>query len=165
MKKILKNLNTKYPKLMEFARFLCVGTLTTLIDMLVMSLVLYLFNPQSYPSFSSIFVSNYQPTTTATILGTASGFITGLLLSYILSVNIVFINRQKGKNVKSFILFVLLSLGGLAIHTIGMYLCYTLLGINEWVVKVLLTFVVLIYNYFSKKIIIFKEETKDETKI
>ena len=70
-----------------------------------------------------------------------------------------------------FLLFSLLSAGGLAIHLLGMYLGYDLLHINEWIVKIILTAVVLVYNYITRKVLIFrkkpsgeeKEEQKDET--
>ena len=54
-------------------------------------------------------------------------------------------------------MFALLSLVGLCIHLIGMFIGYDLLGINEWIIKIVLTFVVLVFNYISRKKFVFKE--------
>ncbi len=161
IKQFVQEYSAKYPQRMEFVRFVIVGAITTLLDMVVMATVLYAFEPSKYTSFISLFVGA-NPSTVATIVGTACGFVAGLLLSYLLSVIYVFNAKEQGKSVKGFVLFVLLSAGGLGIHTLGMYLGYDLLHINEWVVKVVLTFVVLVYNYFTKRLLIFKEE-KNET--
>jgi len=46
---------------------------------------------------------------------------------------------------------------------IGMYFGYNILGINEWLLKVFFTIVVLIYNYITRKIFIFKPEASQTT--
>ena len=39
-----------------------------------------------------------------------------------------------------------------------MWLGFDVCGINEWIVKILVTFVVLVYNYLSRKFIIFTDK-------
>ncbi len=58
-------------------------------------------------------------------------------------------------------MFTLLSVVGLAIHLLGMWVGYDLLHINEWIVKIVLTVVVLIYNYISKRLFLFRKQKKD----
>lgn len=151
----LKNFIAAHPTLCEIIRFLIVGGLATLVDMFVMGLVLYAFDPTLYPKFYNVWIGGSDPTTAATVVGTCCGFISGLIINYVLSIIFVFNNKGKSKTVMGFAVFAGLSAIGLAIHTVGMYIGYTLLGINEWIVKIVLTIVVLIYNYISKRLILF----------
>lgn len=149
------------PLTWEIVRFVIVGGIATVVDFLTMSLVLYGMQPAIYPDFLSIFLGGTEePSTLATVLGTACGFLVGLLFNYILSVLFVYKEKGKSKTVGGFLLFAVLSAGGLAIHVLGMYLGFDLLHINEWIVKIVLTAVVLVYNYLTRKIFIFKSSDK-----
>ena len=149
---------------MEFVRFCIVGGISTLLDMFVMGCVLYAFNPSLYASFWHVFLGSDNAGTIATIVSTGSGFLSGLIVSYFLSVLFVFINKGNSQSVGGFAMFALISAGGLAIHLLGMYVGYTLIGINEWLVKIFLTIVVLFYNYIMKSKIIFKGDKNVQTK-
>lgn len=149
MKDFLKKMREKHPTLMEIIRFLLVGGLATVVDYLVMALVCFLFG------FSSISES------AANVIGTGCGFCVGLLVNYALSVLFVFENKGKSKSAYGFLVFVLLSVVGLGIHLLGMYIGNTLWGLNEWLVKTFLTAVVLVYNYISKRLLLFKKEKKE----
>ena len=158
MTKIRDKLNTftaAHPAFMEFVRFIIVGGLATIVDMFVMGVILYAFNPKLYPAFYNVWYGGLSPSTAATVVGTCCGFLSGLVVNYALSVLFVFINKGNSKSVIGFAVFAGLSAIGLGIHTGGMYIGYTLLGINEWIVKIFLTVVVLIYNYISKRFILF----------
>lgn len=140
---------------MEFCRFLLVGFLATLTDALVMALVQYICEPTLYRSFWEIFTA--QATGYVYVVGTACGFTAGLLVNYALSVVFVFNEKGKSRSVYGFFVFAVLSLVGLFIHVCGMYLGNTVLGINAWAVKIVLTAVVTVYNYVSKKLLLFKK--------
>ncbi|MBR4419215.1 MAG: GtrA family protein [Clostridia bacterium] len=155
MKKFLQKFTTNHPRLAEIMRFLIVGGLATIIDFLAMGITLYAFNPKLYPHFYNVWIGGGAPTTLATIMGTAIGFIAGLIFNYIFSIIFVFQEKGNSRSAKGFILFTLLSLGGLLIHITGMYIGYNLLGINEWVLKIIFTLIVLAYNYITRKLIIF----------
>ena len=43
---------------------------------------------------------------------------------------------------------------------VGMWLGYDICGINEWITKILMTMIVLVYNYVTRKLFIFKSEAK-----
>ena len=156
MKKLICKFTTSHPRLAEIIRFLIVGGLATIIDFLAMGIVLYCFNPHIYPHFYNVWFGAGTPSTIATVTGTAIGFIVGLIFNYIFSIIFVFQEKGNSRSTKGFILFTLLSLGGLLIHIIGMYIGYNLLGINEWILKILFTLVVLVYNYVTRKLLIFK---------
>ena len=149
------------PLLREIVRFLIVGGGATVVDFLTMSLVLYLMQPEIYPDFLSIFLGGTaEPTTLATVIGTGAGFLVGLAFNYIFSVLFVYKEKGNSKTVGGFLLFAVLSAGGLAIHLLGMYLGYDLLHINEWIVKIVLTAVVLVYNYLTRKFFIFRKNAR-----
>ena len=149
------------PLLREIVRFLIVGGGATVVDFLTMSLVLYLMQPEIYPDFLSIFLGGTaEPTTLATVIGTGAGFLVGLAFNYIFSVLFVYKEKGNSKTVGGFLLFAVLSAGGLLIHLVGMYLGYDLLHINEWIVKIVLTAVVLVYNYLTRKFFIFRKSSR-----
>ena len=167
MAKISDKLNTfasAHPTLMEIVRFIIVGGLATIVDMFVMGVILYAFDPKLYPAFYNVWYGGKSPSTAATVVGTCLGFLSGLIINYVLSVLFVFINKGKSKSVYGFAVFAGLSAVGLGIHTGGMYIGYTLIGINEWIVKIFLTVVVLIYNYISKRLILFIPAKKKSEK-
>lgn len=160
----LKAFVEKHHVFCEIVRFLIVGGIATVVDMFVMGLVLYAFDPSLYPKFYNIFYGGGQPSTAATVVGTGCGFIAGLIVNYVLSIFFVFEHKGKSKSAGGFLIFTLLSAVGLGIHLLGMYLGYTVIGINEWIVKIVLTVIVLIYNYVSKRLLLFKKsKTESET--
>ena len=158
LKTKISNYFSKHTLQKEILRFLIVGGFATLIDMFFMGLTIYIFQPQNYPNFFNVFFgSSIEPSSISTIVGTGVGFIFGLIFNYIFSIIFVFDEKGNSKSVTGFVLFLLLSAGGLVIHIIGMYLGFDLLKINEWIVKIVLTIVVLIYNYLTRKFFIFKK--------
>ena len=158
MKKLIQNFTNKYPRLAEIMRFLIVGGLATVVDYLAMGIVLYCFNPGLYPHFYNVWIGGDKPSTIATVFGTGIGFVVGLIFNYIFSILFVFHEKGQSRSVKGFVIFTILALGGLLIHLVGMYLGYDLLHINEWIVKTFFTLVVLVYNYITRKIFIFKAQ-------
>lgn len=145
----------------EILRFVIVGGLATVTDFLVMALTLYLFAPGDYPDFISIFTGG-NPTPVAAAVGTGAGFVTGLLVNYFLSVLFVYNDEGNSKSINGFLLFAGLSAVGLLIHEAGMYVLYSVCHINEWIVKIILTLVVLVYNYLSRKFFIFRKTQKND---
>ena len=160
----MKKLINKYPRLYELFKFLLIGGLATIIDMLTMALILYTSNPKLYNhNFINTIISDANPNDTIAVIATGTGFIFGLIFNYIFSVLFVF----KGKNTafakskKGFLSFSLLSFVGFSIHTIGMAIGYGILNINEWIIKIFLTVLVLFFNYITRKEIVFKEKQKE----
>ena len=143
----------------EVLRFLITGGLATLIDMLCMGIVLYAFQPENYPHFYQVLIGGtVDPSTLSTVIGTGVGFLMGLIFNYLCSVFFVFREKGDSQSVRGFLRFALLSAGGLAIHLIGMYVGYSLLHINEWIVKIILTLLVLVYNYVTRKLLVFHQK-------
>ncbi len=142
----------------EILRFIIVGGLATLIDMFFMGVTMYFMQKNIYQSFLNVFINTPNPSTAATVVGTAVGFTVGLIFNYILSILFVFNEKGKSKSTKGFIVFTVLSVIGLLLNVGGMYLGYDVLNINQWVVKIVMTLIVLVYNYISKKLLLFKKD-------
>lgn len=165
MIKKIKALFIKYPVLGEIFRFCVVGGIATVVDFFVMGVVLYFFEPSLYPNFFHVFIGGKaESSLTANMVGTGLGFLIGLLVNYVLSVWFVFICKGNSKTALGFLEFALLSAVGLGLHELGMYVLNSLCGMNEWIVKILMTAIVLVYNYVSRKLFIFKERKPIENK-
>ena len=163
MKQFLHKLNQKYPKLMEIVRFIIVGGIATLIDFIITGVFWYFTNREIYPKFYNILFGKIgEPSTWSTVVGTALGFGISLIFNYLLSLLFVFEEKGDGKSDKGFILFLIFSLIGLGIQSLGMYLLYDLAGFNEWIIKIILTLVVLVFNYITRKLFIFNNKTQKE---
>ena len=157
---------TKKEIILEIVRFLLVGSLSTIIDYTTY----YIFRewvtcPSFFPSGAwNVF---------SLLLSTALGFTAGLIVSWTLSVKFVFRavkDKEKAPSKYSFFLFAVFGVFGLFITEIGMHvgvLClpsFALFGvtellglpIKEWVMKVVMTVIVLIFNYWARKRFIFK---------
>ena len=104
-----------------------------------------------------MFYGGGTPSVLASCVGTGVGFLAGLAVNYILSVLFVFDEKGNSRTLSGFVVFALLSAGGLAINVLGMYLFVDLAHWNEWLIKILLTLVVLVYNYVTRKLIIFRK--------
>jgi putative flippase GtrA len=162
--KFLKDFNASHKRLCEIIRFVIVGGIATLIDMFVMGVVLYAFNPSLYPNFFNVFYGGGEPSSIATIVGTGTGFVVSLVANYLLSVLFVYEEKGNSKSFKGVVLFVVFSVIGLLINMGGMWLGYDIFGINEWITKIIMTLVVLVYNYITRKLFIFKKtENKTES--
>lgn len=103
------------------------------------------------------------------IISTMFGFLSGLIINYFLSVLFVYQNTKKTvktNDKKVFLIFSILSIIGLIITELGMIGANKIIEINfnssnikfvyEMIAKVIMTAIVLVYNYISRKLIIFK---------
>lgn len=132
------------PLFFEFMRFCIVGGIAFLADFGVLVLLNNLL-----PELSGLRL----------YIATAGGFIVGLTVNYILSVRFVFINARKshvGRTFKAFVIFTLVSAVGFGMTELGMFVGTELLTINYMVVKIVVTGIVMIWNYLGRKIFIFK---------
>ena len=89
---------------------------------------------------------------------TGIGFLVGVSLNYKLSISFVFLsakNSPKSRSLKTFAIFLLLSFMGFIITELGMYLGVRVFMLNYMFAKVLVTGVVLIWNYITRKAFIF----------
>ena len=99
------------------------------------------------------------------IIAGVLGFTVSVVVNYILSMRYVFLSKDDMRKDKEFFIFVVLSLMGMFLNIILLYLCidilYSNLGYlkqllsNEWmniVAKVFATGVVMVFNFITRKI-------------
>ena len=145
-------------KTKEIFRFLITGGIATIIDFFVMSMFIFITCNELFLDFIDVFLHGKQLAPTyIVVIGTGLGFVISLIFNYILSCVFVFKNGKTAQNTKGFLIFTILSSIGLCIHLLGMFIGYDLLGINEWIIKIVLTFVVLVFNYVTRKKFVFKD--------
>ncbi len=156
---------TKKQLILEIIRFLIVGGTATLVDYFVF----WIFDGVLFPLIST--ASWWK--TTSLVLATALGFCVGLVVNWLLSVSFVFKqvkNKEEASSKKSFALFTIIGVIGLAITEVGILLLVailpefslfgttTLLGTTwaKWLAKIVMTCIVLVWNYIGRKLFIFK---------
>lgn len=164
--KIETNKQTKKELLLEIFRFLIVGGIATIVDYAIF----YLFRKWILPP--SLIGGKVWDNTSLTI-ATGLGFCFGLLINWLLSISFVFKqleDKEKSTSGKSFLIFTIIGLIGLGVTELGVLLLVNLfptikifntvtflnLAWKEWVAKVIMTLIVLVWNYLGRKLIIFK---------
>ena len=88
------------------------------------------------------------------LISAAISFIVSLTFNYFLSTKWVF--DAKKQTPKEVIIFVLLSVVGLGINEILIYLGTKKLGIDVMIVKLFATAIVMVYNFITRKLILEK---------
>lgn len=159
----------KRPIFWEIVRFLIVGGIATIADFLVSALFLYVIYTDS-TSFPFLWFSLTRSVTVSTL----AGFTVGVIVNYILSIVVVFKNvenKKRSQSVSGFIIFLILGFIGMVINLLlkeAGNLIISFEGHVFWfmVVFAFATIVVLIYNYITRKLILFRapKENKDTLK-
>ena len=157
---------TKQQLFWEIFRFLLVGGLATLADYIVF----WLFDGVIFPLFlweGEVWLG------ISLALSTAFGFVVGLIVNWILSVSFVFRevkDKEKAASKNSFLIFTIIGLIGLGLTELGIFVLVTVLpeitlfgaaaflgtAWKKWIAKVIMTCIVLVFNYIGRKIFIFK---------
>ena len=156
---------TKKELFWEIFRFLLVGGTATVVDYAVF----YLFRQWLLPAG---LIEGGTWNVVSLIIATAFGFCAGLLVNWILSVKFVFRavkNKEEAHSKKGFAVFTIIGVIGLGITELGVVLLVhivpeiTLFGMtgfllpwNEWLAKIVMTCIVLVFNYVGRKIFVFK---------
>lgn len=157
---------TKKQLFWEIFRFLLVGGTATVADYFVF----WLFDGVLFPLLP---LSGKAWEVIALILATAAGFGVGLVVNWILSVKFVFRavrDKEEVESKKSFFIFTVIGLIGLGLTEIGVVLLVflfpeislfgttALLGTEweKWLAKVIMTCIVLVFNYVGRKLLVFK---------
>ena len=148
----------------EILRFIIVGVICTAVDFLVSALVQYVIYPRG-----EVYILWIFKLTSNIFVASLAGFIFGVITNYILSIVLVFKNVENTKTSRSlngFVLFVLLSTGGFLINYGIKELGNLIIPMDDnffWFVIVFgfATFIVLIYNYVTRKVFLFKPKKEN----
>ncbi|MBQ2451039.1 MAG: GtrA family protein [Lachnospiraceae bacterium] len=146
----------------QIMKFGAVGFLCFFIDYLVGLVVLHVvlgvgvFGENSFSMGSQI--------------GSALGFTVSVIVNYILSFKFVFERKEDMNRKAEFVIFIILSVIGLGLNQVVMWICTVLVYNNvEWiqkllgyglaftVAKVIATAIVMVYNFITRKIFLEKK--------
>ena len=93
------------------------------------------------------------------LLSSAISFCVSVTVNYILSMSFVFKSKKQGK-VKEFVIFVVLSVGGLCLNQFILWLGVEFTPIHYLVVKIIAMVIVPIYNFITRKIFLESKENE-----
>ena len=116
----------------QFAKFAVVGIVSFAVDWLLLIVLVEGFH------------MDY-------LLGTSISFLASVALNYALSMRFVFEHRDDMSRKREFTIFAILSAIGLALTDALMFVGVTVLGVVYQVMKIVATFCVTWYNFFSRK--------------
>lgn len=91
------------------------------------------------------------------LISSRISFAVSVIYNYILSVRWVFEVEKNGDKRKEFIVFIVLSLIGLALNQLLMWVTVSGIHIFYMVAKILVTVVVMIYNFITRKLFLEKK--------
>ena len=91
------------------------------------------------------------------LISSTISFTVSVTVNYILSVTFVFETDKNANKGSQFVIFVLLSIVGLGVNELCMWLGTDLLGIHYMITKVGATAVVMVYNFITRKIFLEKK--------
>ncbi|MBQ4049857.1 MAG: GtrA family protein [Clostridia bacterium] len=153
----MKSSATKNIKLIEYLKATLVGAFSMLADFFVTALILYAEGAYVYGKFSNVIINSGMHQSPISIFLTANflGTITGIIINYLLSVFFTYQYGHLGKTKTGFAKFCVLSIIGTLISTGLNYIGYALLVWNVWLVKFIVTEIVFVYNFLTRKYFIF----------
>ena len=126
----------------KFLRYCFVGGIAFLVDYLVAALVFWLLgrNPIS------------------TVAGTTTGFLVGLIVNFILSKRFVFTEDAKRHSRNGeFLVYAVIGLVGLLISNLLMLIATSWLwSFNQFIAKIAVSAIVLVYNYLARKFVLYR---------
>ena len=91
------------------------------------------------------------------LLSSTISFCVSVIVNYILSMAFVFKSKNQGK-VKEFIIFVILSIGGLGLNQLILWVGVNFTTVYYLIVKIIAMTIVPIYNFVTRKIFLESKE-------
>ena len=91
------------------------------------------------------------------LLASAISFSVSVTVNYILSMHFVFKSKKQSK-VKEFIIFVCLSIGGLMLNQLILWIGVNFTAIHYLIIKILAMVIVPIYNFATRKVFLESKE-------
>ena len=91
------------------------------------------------------------------LLSSAIAFCVSVTANYILSMTFVFKSKNDGR-LKEFVVFVLLSVGGLCLNQLILWIGLRATAVNYLIIKFFAILIVLIYNFITRKVFLESKE-------
>ncbi len=104
------------------------------------------------------------------VIAGVAGFFVSVVVNYLLSMKFVFVSKEDMRKDKEFVIFVILSLIGMVLNSVILYICIDLIymhwlwlnqileiEIMNLAAKIIATGIVMVYNFVSRKIFLEKK--------
>lgn len=88
------------------------------------------------------------------LLSAGISFTVSVVINYLLSMSWVFKSNKKRGKKEEFIIFIVLSLGGLLLNQVMMYVFVDYMNVYYLLAKIVATAIIMIYNFTSRKLIL-----------
>lgn len=130
----IKSMAAKYPQLAELFRFALTGGVCFVVEFVALTLLVELLH-------------------VPVLIATAVAFLISVAVNYVLCIKWVFTGAQDGgAGVKA--TFLLTSGMGFVLNELFMWLLNIVLGIHYMIAKIISTLLVMIWNYFTKRMVL-----------
>ena len=86
------------------------------------------------------------------LLSTTISFVVSVIFNYLASMRFVFAHREGMSRRREFVTFVLLSVVGSVLNDALMWVGQDLLGVDYRITKIVVTAIVMVYNFITRKI-------------
>ncbi len=130
---IMKDDGTRPGLLGQLAGFGVVGVIAFVIDYGLMILL------------TEVFGVNY-------LLSTTISFVMSVIFNYLASMRFVFAHKKGMSRTREFVIFIVLSVVGLGLNDLLMWVGQSLLGVDYRITKIVVTAIVMVYNFVTRKI-------------
>ena len=90
------------------------------------------------------------------LISSGISFVVSVIYNYILSVRWVFEVDENGDKRKEFVIFIVLSLIGLGLNQLLMWVFVSMIHIFYMVAKIIVTAIVMLYNFITRKLFLEK---------
>ena len=91
------------------------------------------------------------------LISSGLSFVVSVIYNYILSVRWVFEVDENGDKRKEFVIFIVLSLIGLGLNQLLMWVFVSMIHIFYMVAKIIVTAIVMLYNFITRKLFLEKK--------
>ena len=91
------------------------------------------------------------------LISSGISFVVSVIYNYILSVGWVFEVDENGDKRKEFVIFIVLSLIGLGLNQLLMWVFVSMIHIFYMVAKIIVTAIVMLYNFITRKLFLEKK--------
>ena len=91
------------------------------------------------------------------LISSGISFVVTVIYNYILSVRWVFEVDENGDKRKEFVIFIVLSLIGLGLNQLLMWVFVSMIHIFYMVAKIIVTAIVMVYNFITRKLFLEKK--------
>ena len=145
----------------EFLKSVVIGAVGGLLDFMIVAVILYAEGHKYYENFFSVFHGNtiscepHKPPSSTYLTANLLGFIVSFVFNYVMCCFFVYEYGNVGRNKKGLLKCILFAAIGLGITTLGSLIGYAIMPGQVWIIKIVITILVALFNFFTRKYFVF----------